>query len=205
MLERITIRNYALVDEVTVTFGPGFNVLSGETGAGKSILIDALSLALGEKGRAEAIRDGAEEAEVTALLQVSSSPELAEWTGKYEIEPEDDTLLIRRTLKSNGRGSASVQAVPVTRAALSELSDALVDIHGQHEHQSLFRIATHRKLLDRFAGPDGVEGYRRDQAVHDQMAVFTMQGRSTFAAAGAAFLAGMIGFGGGVHGMFVPI
>lgn len=152
MLERITIRNYALVDEAAVEFGPGFNVLSGETGAGKSILIDALSLALGGKGKAEAIRDGAEEAEVTALLQVNTSPELAEWIQKYEIEPEDDTLLIRRTLKSNGRGSASVQAVPVTRAALAELSDTLVDIHGQHEHQSLFRIATHRKLLDRFAG-----------------------------------------------------
>ena len=154
MLERITIRNYALVDEVTVEFGSGFNVLSGETGAGKSILIDALSLALGGKGKAESIREGAEEAEVTALLQVSESPELSEWTAKYEIEPEDGTLLIRRTLKSSGRGSASVQAVPVTRSALAELADVLVDIHGQHEHQSLFRIATHRKLLDRFAGLD---------------------------------------------------
>jgi len=152
MLEELIIRNYALIDEVTVHFKPGFNVLSGETGAGKSILVDALSLALGAKGRGESIRSGAEEAEVTATIRVSSSPELTEWIGKYGIEPEDGTLLIRRTLKRNGRGSASVQAVPVTRGALSELSDALVDIHGQHEHQSLFKVAVHRKLLDRFAG-----------------------------------------------------
>ena len=152
MLEEMVIRNFALIEEVTVRFEPGFNVLSGETGAGKSILIDALSLALGSKGSTESIREGTEEAEVTATLRVSPSPELTEWIEKYGIEPEDDTLLIRRTLRTNGRGSAGVQAVPVTRAALSELADALVDIHGQHEHQSLFKVATHRKLLDRFAG-----------------------------------------------------
>jgi len=152
MLEELIIRNYALIDKVVVHFKPGFNVLSGETGAGKSILIDALSLALGAKGRGESIREGAEEAEVTAVIRISPSPELSDWIGKYGIEPEDGTLLIRRTLRRNGRGSASVQAVPVTRGALSELSDALVDIHGQHEHQSLFKVAVHRKLLDRFAG-----------------------------------------------------
>ncbi|RKX91281.1 MAG: DNA repair protein RecN, partial [Spirochaetes bacterium] len=152
MLEELNIRNYALIDEVSVHFKPGFNVLSGETGTGKSILIDALSLALGAKGRGESIREGAQEAEVTATIRVSSSPELSLWVEKYGIEPEDGALLIRRTLKRNGRGSASVQAVPVTRSALAELSDALVDIHGQHEHQSLFKVAVHRKLLDRFAG-----------------------------------------------------
>jgi DNA repair protein RecN (Recombination protein N) len=152
MLEEMVIRNFALIEEVTVRFEPGFNVLSGETGAGKSILIDALSLALGSKGSTESIREGTGEAEVTATLRVTPSPELTQWIEKYGIEPEDDTLLIRRTLRTNGRGSANVQAVPVTRAALSELADALVDIHGQHEHQSLFKVATHRKLLDRFAG-----------------------------------------------------
>ena len=152
MLEELTIRNYALIDEVRVHFKPGFNVLSGETGAGKSILIDALSLVLGAKGRGENVREGSEEAEVTAVIRATSSPELSEWVDKYGIAPEDGSFLIRRTLKVNGRGSASVQAVPVTRAALGELADALVDIHGQHEHQSLFRTAVHRKLLDRFAG-----------------------------------------------------
>ena len=151
MLEELRVRNYALIDEISVRFGPGFNVLSGETGAGKSILVDALSLALGGKGRSESVRQGSDEAEAVAVVQVRSTPELREWSEKYGIEPEDGVLIIRRTLRSNGRGSASVQAVPVTRAALLELAGALVDIHGQHEHQSLFHVATHRKLLDRFA------------------------------------------------------
>ncbi|PIE04904.1 MAG: DNA repair protein RecN [Spirochaetales bacterium] len=152
MLERIHIRNFALMDEVTVEFRPGFNVLSGETGAGKSILIDALSLALGQKGSAENIREGASEAEVNAVLRVEETAELREWMEKYGITPEDNCFLIRRVLKAGGRGTVSIQSVPVTRTALSELAELLVDIHGQHEHQSLFRTASHRKFLDSFAG-----------------------------------------------------
>ena len=151
MLEELTVRNYALIDELHLRFGPGFNVLSGETGAGKSILVDALSLVLGSRGRSESVRQGSTEAEVAAVIQVENTPELREWCEKYAIEPEDGSLLIRRTLRPNGRGSASVQAVPVTRGALAELSGVLVDIHGQHEHQSLFQVSAHRRLLDRFA------------------------------------------------------
>lgn len=151
MLEELTVRNYALIDELHLRFGPGFNVLSGETGAGKSILVDALSLVLGSRGRSESVRQGSSEAEVTAVIHVENTPELREWCEKYDIEPEDGSLLIRRTLRPNGRGSASVQAVPVTRGALAELSGVLVDIHGQHEHQSLFQVSAHRRLLDRFA------------------------------------------------------
>lgn len=151
MLEELTVRNYALIDELHLRFGPGFNVLSGETGAGKSILVDALSLVLGSRGRSESVRQGSTEAEVAAVIQVENTPELREWCEKYDIEPEDGSLLIRRTLRPNGRGSASVQAVPVTRGALAELSGVLVDIHGQHEHQSLFQVSAHRRLLDRFA------------------------------------------------------
>ena len=151
MLEELTVRNYALIEELHLRFGPGFNVLSGETGAGKSILVDALSLVLGSRGRSESVRQGSSEAEVAAVIQVENTPELREWCEKYDIEPEDGSLLIRRTLRPNGRGSASVQAVPVTRGALAELSGVLVDIHGQHEHQSLFQVSAHRRLLDRFA------------------------------------------------------
>lgn len=151
MLEELTVRNYALIDELHLRFGPGFNVLSGETGAGKSILVDALSLVLGSRGRSESVRQGSSEAEVAAVIQVENTPELREWCEKYDIEPEDGSLLIRRTLRPNGRGSASVQTVPVTRGALAELSGVLVDIHGQHEHQSLFQVSAHRRLLDRFA------------------------------------------------------
>ena len=151
MLEELTVRNYALIDELHLRFGPGFNVLSGETGAGKSILVDALSLVLGSRGRSESVRQGSSEAEVAAVIHVENTPELREWCEKYDIEPEDGSLLIRRTLRPNGRGSASVQTVPVTRGALAELSGVLVDIHGQHEHQSLFQVSAHRRLLDRFA------------------------------------------------------
>ena len=151
MLESLSIRNYALIDEINLNFKPGFNVFSGETGAGKSILVDALSLALGSRGSSENIREGATEAEIHARIRVTRSPELLAWQEKYGIDPEDDSYLIRRTISLAGRGISSIQAVPVTRTALIELADALVDIHGQHEHQSLFKVVTHRKLLDRFA------------------------------------------------------
>ena len=160
MLEELTVKNYALIDNAVLRFGSGFNVLTGETGAGKSILIGALSLILGGKGGVEEIRSGAEETEVTALLRIEETPELREWSDKYGIEPEDDTLIIRRIIRTSGRGLASVQSVPVTRTALTELGSQLLDLHGQHEHQSLFQIPTHRKLLDRFAGlEDGVKEF----------------------------------------------
>jgi len=152
MLEFLSIRNYALIDEINLNFKPGFNVLSGETGAGKSILVDALSLALGARSSSDNIREGNTEAEIRALIRVTRSPELLAWQEKYAIEPEEDSYLIRRTISTIGRGIFSIQSVPVTRTALVELANALVDIHGQHESQSLFKIGTHRKLLDRFAG-----------------------------------------------------
>jgi len=152
MLEYLSIRNYALIEEVNFNFKSGFNVFSGETGAGKSILVDALSLALGARGNSENIRDGANEAEIRVLIHVTRSPELLAWQEKYGIESEEDSYLIRRTLSTSGRGISSIQAVPVTRTAVAELASVLVDIHGQHEHQSLFKVVNHRKLLDRFAG-----------------------------------------------------
>ncbi|OQX28527.1 MAG: DNA repair protein RecN [Spirochaeta sp. LUC14_002_19_P3] len=152
MLEELRVKNYALIDNLSVSFKPGFNVLTGETGAGKSILIDALSLVLGGKGKVDSVRQGCEEAEVSAVLRISRTPELEEWCARYNISPEDDSLVVRRTLRTNGRGIASIQAVPVTRNVLEELAGFQVDIHGQHEHQSLFQIAVHRRLLDRYAG-----------------------------------------------------
>ncbi len=154
MLEELRVRNYALIDDVSVNFCPGFNVLTGETGAGKSILIDALSLILGGKGKSEGVRQGVEEAEVMAVFHTPESDALQQWCDKYGIYPEDDRLLIRRTLRVNGRGTSSIQAVPVTRVALAELASFQVDLHGQHEHQSLSQISTHRRLLDRFAGQE---------------------------------------------------
>ena len=152
MLEELIIRNYALIDNVSIKFEKGFNVLTGETGAGKSILIDALSLVLGGKAKNDAIRTGCDQAEVTAVFSAPETSELLEWIDKYGIKPEDGAFILRRIIRRNGRGSISVQSVPVTIQVISELSQLLADIHGQHEHQSLFNIKNHRVFLDRFAG-----------------------------------------------------
>ncbi len=150
MLDELAVRNYALIGDLTIRFTPGFNVLSGETGAGKSILIGALGLILGSKGDTTAIRTGYEEASVTGIVQVEGNADVLRWLEEREIEPDDGSMIIRRTLRTSGRGSIYVQNVPVTRADLEELSALLVDLHGQHEHQSLLSVDNHRRLLDRY-------------------------------------------------------
>lgn len=152
MLESLHIRNYALIDTLDIDVQNGLSVLSGETGAGKSILIGALSLLLGGKGDGEAIRTGAKETEVSALIRLDTCQEALHWLEEHSIEPEDGAVLLRRTIKHSGRGTAYIQSVPATRKDLSELTGYLFDLHGQHEHQSLFSIDQHRRLLDRFGG-----------------------------------------------------
>ncbi len=152
MLEEISIRNYALIEELTAEFHPSLNVLSGETGAGKSIIVGALGLLLGEKGDISAIRTGTDEAEVSGVLRVDGNEDVRAWLQEREIQPEDGTILLRRTLKAGGRGSSFIQSHKATRQDLQDLTSFLIDMHGQHEHQSLFSIDNHRKLLDRYAG-----------------------------------------------------
>lgn len=152
MLEELEIRNYALIEQGKVSFKPGLNILSGETGAGKSILVGALGLLLGSRGETEAIRSGSEEAVVTGVFRLEKSPEALEWLSSRSIEPEDGTVLARRILKSGGRGSIYLQSVPITRAEITEFSSLLFDLHGQHEHQALLSSENQRKLLDRFSG-----------------------------------------------------
>lgn len=152
MLEEITIRNYALIAELTAGFDPGLNVLTGETGAGKSIIVGALGLLLGDKGEGSVIRSGSEETEVSGVLRVEGNAEALAWLEEREIEPEDGSILLRRVVRANGRGSSFIQSSKATRQDLRELTSLLVDMHGQHEHQSLLSIDNHRKLLDRYAG-----------------------------------------------------
>ena len=157
MLESLSIKNIALIDSLNVEFGSGFNVLTGESGAGKSILIGSISFVLGGKSpqgtSTDIIRKGAEEASVTALFSISQQHKRArEWLEMHNIELEDDALLLRRTLKTNGRSLCWISSTPVTRGELAEFSSFLLDIHGQHESQSLFRISEHRRFLDCFAG-----------------------------------------------------
>ncbi len=151
MLEQLSIRNYALIDSLTVEFGEGLNILSGETGAGKSIIVGALGLLLGDKGEADAIRTGAEEAEVTGVLRVDGNHEALDWLAEREIEPEDGAILLRRVIRAGGRGSSFIQSSQATRKDLQEFTAKLVDMHGQHEHQSLLTIDNHRKLVDKYA------------------------------------------------------
>lgn len=153
MLESVIIKDFALIEAISLEFERGFTVLSGETGAGKSILIGALSFLLGGKGGAENIRAGADEASVsgTFFLDPCSGAAL-EWLDAHGIEPDEKRVLLRRFIRSNGRSGAWIQNIPVTRAELAEFSSFLVDIHGQHEHQSLLRVAEHQRYLDAYAG-----------------------------------------------------
>ncbi len=149
MIEELYIKNYALMDETRVSFGEKLNILTGETGAGKSVLIGALGLVLGGKADSSVIRTGCDEAEVTAVFQITQ-PRIRLWMEEHGLEPEEEKLIVRRKIRSSGRGAVYIQSRPFTLGELSELGQLLVDIHGQHDHQSLFHIDQHRRLLDRF-------------------------------------------------------
>ncbi|MGI9256157.1 MAG: DNA repair protein RecN [Salinispira sp.] len=170
MIEELYIENYALIEKLTLRFSPGMNTLTGETGAGKSILAGALSLLLGMTASTSSVRKGAQQAVVTAAFLlppeggsaaagtgISASPnpsppasESRSWLEANAIEIEDDRVIIRRIVKSSGKGSAYIQGVPVSRQQLLTFTSFLVDMHGQHEHQSLFNIQYHRRFIDAF-------------------------------------------------------
>ncbi len=155
MLEQLTIQNYALIDRLNIEFTDGMNVLSGETGAGKSILAGALSLLHGSRADTGSIRSGADETMVSGMFAVEDGSDAAQWLSERGVEPEDGGVIVRRTVKRSGRGTIYVQSAPITRSDLQELTDLILDLHGQHEHQSLLSEDNHRKLLDRYAGLEG--------------------------------------------------
>lgn len=152
MLEELHVHNYALIDRVSIKFSDGLNILSGETGAGKSILIGALGILLGQKADYSVIRTGTEEALVSGVVNVSRNQSVLRWLSEHDIAPEDGTVILRRVVKKSGRGSIYIQSVPVTRSILQEMTAMIFDMHGQHEHQSLLQKENHRKVLDLFAG-----------------------------------------------------
>lgn len=151
MLVHLAIRNLAIIEQLEVDLGPGLNVVTGETGAGKSIVVDALSLVLGARGSAEVVRTGADACEVEALFEVGEDGDLLE-----RLEPaglrDGDELLVRRVVSSSGRSRAWINGHLATLGQLAELAPHLVDISSQHEHQSLADPAVHLELLDAFAG-----------------------------------------------------
>src|SRR5687768_8695226 len=150
MLTCLRIRNLAIIDELELVLGPGLNVVTGETGAGKSILVDALELLLGGKGRPELVRTGAAQAEVEALFEVGHDAELRAKLRAFEL-PEEEELVIRRVLLANGRTRAFVNGRMATSQQLAELVRGLADISSQHEHHMLSSPATHLMYLDAFA------------------------------------------------------
>jgi len=153
MLEELVIKDYALIDQLSVDFIKGLTILTGETGAGKSIVVGALSFVLGGKADIGVIRSGCEEASVSAWVHIDpTNIEAFSWLTEREIEWDDSRILIRRNFKSNGRSNSSIQGTIVTRNELADFTSFLFDMHGQHDHQLLLKTESHRKYLDRFAG-----------------------------------------------------
>jgi DNA repair protein RecN (Recombination protein N) len=153
MLKELRIRNLAVVESLTVPFGPGLNVLTGETGAGKSILIDALTLLLGERAQpSEAIRTGADSATVEGVFVLPRKSPITLLLQEHGIPLEDGQLIVRRELVRAGRGRVFLNDQSATLALAESVGEALVEVHGQHDHQALLRPARHLDLLDAFAG-----------------------------------------------------
>ncbi|GAB1577947.1 DNA repair protein RecN [Bordetella petrii] len=149
MLRTLHIRDFVIVEQAEIHFGAGFTVFSGETGAGKSILIDALALALGERADAGVLREGAARADITAVFD--TPPLLRDWLAGRDLDGGDE-LALRRVVDAQGRSRGYINGMPATLAQLRELGDSLVDIHGQHAHQSLMRADAQRDMLDAHGG-----------------------------------------------------
>jgi DNA repair protein RecN (Recombination protein N) len=174
MLRHIHIRHFAIVDKLALDLAPGMTVLTGETGAGKSILLDALGLALGDRAESGTIRAGAERAEVSAEFDIAALPGVQHWLAENELD-DDGQCLIRRTLNKDGRSKGYINGRPVPMQSLRELGEQLVDIHGQHAHQSLLKRAVQRQALDGYAGhdkllADTVARFAKWQQLNDELA-----------------------------------
>ena len=152
MLKFLAIRDFVIVSSLELDFSSGFTALTGETGAGKSILIDALSLALGERGDAAMVRNGCERAEIAAEFDIAALPHLQAWLAEQELAGDDGVCLLRRVLDANGRSRGFINGCSATLQQMRDAGEQLLDIHGQHAHQSLVRPDAQRMLLDGYAG-----------------------------------------------------
>ena len=158
MLRNLSIRDFVIVDRLNLEFEPGFTVLTGETGAGKSILIDALAAVLGQRAESGLVREGAEKAEISAEFTAANIPALAKYLHEYDLSGDHGECLLRRVIETSGRSRAYVNGRPATVQQLRDIGEHLIDIHGQHAHQSLLRTAAQRELLDGYAGAVNLAG-----------------------------------------------
>ena len=152
MLQSLSIRDFVIVNQLDLEFDVGFTVLTGETGAGKSILIDALSLALGARGEGGVTRTGCDKAEINALFNIANNLDAKQWLADAEIENDENELILRRLIFADGRSRAFINGIAVTVAQLKDLGELLVDIYSQNAHHSLLKSATQRSVLDNFGG-----------------------------------------------------
>lgn len=182
MLRELFIENFALIDRLRLEFGRGFNILTGETGAGKSIIIDSVSLLLGGRSSVEQVRAGAEAAQIEGVFEVDGSPDLLRLLEEWAIPfAEDRLLVIHREIHQSGRSRCRVNGQTVTLLTLSRIGRLLMDIHGQHEHQSLLSTVAQRQILDSFGGEtlarkaeEVAALYQQWQAVKDDLAALEM-------------------------------
>jgi DNA repair protein RecN (Recombination protein N) len=175
MLQTLSIRNLSLVDEAAMEFGDGLNIITGETGAGKSILIGALSFLLGEKSAVSTPFDGANKAVVEGHFKMKMTPTMRVFLEERDLAVDEEALILRREVHPSGRTRTFVNDSPVAAEALEQLSDWLVDLHGQHEHQSLLRSRTHLFFLDAYGDLDArrqqvMEIYRQWRAAETALA-----------------------------------
>lgn len=167
MLSELRIRNYALIEQLAVRLEPGLNVLTGETGAGKSIIVGALGLLLGERASADAVRRGAERATVEGVFEVEGHEGVLRFLDDRGVEADGGVLVLKREVAAEGRSRAWVNGSPATAGLLSEIGRVLVDLHGQHEHQTLLRRDEQRAILDAYAGAEAAR--ERVRATYDDL------------------------------------
>jgi len=150
MLQHVHIKNFTIIDEVSLDHHSGFTVITGETGAGKSIIIDAIELALGQRATTDIIRDGCDKTDISISFDIRELTDAKQWLDEHDIDA-DDECIIRRTINTEGRSKSYINGIPVTLQTIKELGALLINIHGQHEFQTLLNADQQRKLLDHFA------------------------------------------------------
>lgn len=175
MLVELHIKNFALVDSLNLELGKGFNALTGETGAGKSIIVDAIGAALGERTGSEVVRTGTDKAIVEAVFDVSKTPDVISTAEEFGFEPEDGLLILSREVARGGRSQCRVNGRPATTSMVKDITGQLIDIHGQHEHQSLLLVPLHIDIYDAWCGGNVTELKQQAAELYDQYLSLTQE------------------------------